>query len=256
MESPTLSTRSDAASRPVRFASGVAQAGFTVAHNVVLFDLGLSPLSRLLYLQLRHYAWADTDSFPGQDDLAKGLGVGARMLRNYLRELEEADLLETEQRGRGMTSAYVVREPLDRKCTSAQPGNTLPGSKEQQVEKTEDKTLEASPLPPQIDEVYDHWRTERGKTRSNYNQVSEGRRKKILARLREFSAEDLKRAIDGVGCDPWPERSKHDDITIIFRSREQVDKFLDLADEGPARRSLTPQEIARRAIQLEQEEAA
>lgn len=132
--------------RPVRFSSGVARAGFTVAHNIVLFNGVLTPLARLLYFQLRHFAWADPDRFPGQDELAAGLGIGARMLRRYVRELEDALLLRTERRGRGMTNAYVVMEPasptsdrnptsgLERTPSSAQSGHPPPVSKNKKTE--------------------------------------------------------------------------------------------------------------------------
>lgn len=92
-------------------------------------------------------------------------------------------------------------------------------------------TSKASPS-PDIRRVYDYWREKRGKTRANYARMSDGRRKKIQARLREFSADELCRAIDGIALDPWDGRAMQDDLTIVFRSTEQVDKFLELAATG------------------------
>lgn len=76
--------------------------------------------------------------------------------------------------------------------------------------------------------VYDHWRKARGKERSNYDVISASRRAKIRTRLREFERDDLIAAIDNIARDPWPDRAMHDDITIVFRSREQVEKFLEM----------------------------
>lgn len=87
-------------------------------------------------------------------------------------------------------------------------------------------------LPAEVRRVYDYWREKRGKTRSNYERISDGRRKKIQARLREFTADDLCRAIDGIALDPWEGRALQDDLTVVFRSTEQVDKFLELAATG------------------------
>lgn len=81
-----------------------------------------------------------------------------------------------------------------------------------------------------VQAVYDCWRTERGKTSRRYDRISPGRRMKIKARLKDFSAEDLCTAIRGVALDPWSERARHDDITVIFRSREQVERFLGFAE--------------------------
>lgn len=76
--------------------------------------------------------------------------------------------------------------------------------------------------------VYEHWRLKRNRTRANYAKVSPKRADKIKARLREFSADDLCTAIDCIDHDPWADRHLHDDIPLIFRSREQVERFLDL----------------------------
>lgn len=80
-----------------------------------------------------------------------------------------------------------------------------------------------------INRVYDHWREARGKTRSSYDKISPARKQKIQARLKEFTEEDLIQAIDNVAKDPWPDRKSHDDILVIFRSREQVERFLEMA---------------------------
>ncbi len=36
-------------------------------------------------------------------------------------------------------------------------------------------------------------------------------------------------AVDGVANDPWQDRSSHDDIGVVFRNAQQVDKFLAMA---------------------------
>jgi hypothetical protein len=82
--------------------------------------------------------------------------------------------------------------------------------------------------------VYDHWRTARGKKSSRYNKISTERRRRITARLREFSTVELIRALDAVALDPWEDRPRHDDLTKLFKSREAVDAWLELADKPPS----------------------
>jgi hypothetical protein len=84
-----------------------------------------------------------------------------------------------------------------------------------------------------VRQVYDHWRTQRNRTHGRFRTITPNRRKKITSRLEEFTSEELIRAIDGVALDPWDERPRHDDITIIFRSQEQVEKFIALAENPP-----------------------
>jgi uncharacterized phage protein (TIGR02220 family) len=62
--------------------------------------------------------------------------------------------------------------------------------------------------------------------------LTKDRQTKIRARLREgYTEQQLCSVIDGVLLDPWDERrvGGHDDLTVVFRSAAQVDKFLELA---------------------------
>ncbi len=84
-----------------------------------------------------------------------------------------------------------------------------------------------------VQTVYDHWRAARGKSNRRYDKLSDGRRAKIKSRLREFSAAELMRAIDAVALDPWEDRPRYDDLTVLFRSHEQVERFLGFAETSP-----------------------
>lgn len=106
-----------------------------------------------------------------------------------------------------------------------------------------------------VDEIYEHWRNERGKTSSRYAKISDARRRKIQSRLREFSADELKQCISAVALDPWEDRPRHDDLTVILRSREQVDKFLALAEDPPTRRVDPDEEADRRFAAIAAKEA-
>lgn len=104
----------------VRFSSSIAKAGFTVAHNVVLFDTRLSTSARLLYFQLRHYGYmSQYISFgsPEQTELAANLGIKERALRPYIAELVEFSLVKVRRRGRGKSNVYIICEPTCGKHT-------------------------------------------------------------------------------------------------------------------------------------------
>jgi hypothetical protein len=83
---------------------------------------------------------------------------------------------------------------------------------------------------PEIERVFRHWQAERGREKS---QLTEDRKRRIRARLREFTADQLCQAISGVKCDPWPERAQNDDLTQILRNAGQVERFLRFAQSGP-----------------------
>lgn len=169
--------------------------------------------------------------------------VAAFMERNPTASANEAHKaiggkreLVLAEHARYLAGTHVVPESVPEILESVPDGGTPPLARALPVPSRPSENLGANaPAPiPSIDvqRVYDHWREARGKTRANYERMSDGRRKKIQARLREFSVDDLCRAIDGIAHDPWPDRAMQDDITIVFRSTEQVDKFLELAATG------------------------
>lgn len=82
--------------------------------------------------------------------------------------------------------------------------------------------------------VYDHWRNVRRKTDARYDRVSPQRRQKIKSRLAEFTVDQLTQALDNVQADTWPERDKHDDIAVLFKSREAVDRWLEMTTQEDA----------------------
>ena len=80
--------------------------GFTQVPNFLLTNKDLSVGAKLAYAMLLKYAWTDDACFPGQQTLATDMGAGERSVRTYLKELEDAKLLEVTQRGLGKTNLY------------------------------------------------------------------------------------------------------------------------------------------------------
>jgi hypothetical protein len=80
--------------------------GFTQVPNFLLTNPQLSVGAKLAYAMLLKYAWSDDACFPGQQKLATDMGAGERSVRTYLKELEEANMLEVTQRGLGKTNLY------------------------------------------------------------------------------------------------------------------------------------------------------
>lgn len=167
---------------------------------------------------------------------------GGYRIHDYLvyQPSKEAVLKEREAARSRMNkrrSSGEVRANIGRSSASPHPNPSLEVqkqrvSKNQKLSPTISSNLEEAKSGASVKRVYDHWRQARGKTRSNYQTISPARRQKIQARLREFSEADLLAAIDAVARDPWPDRGLHDDLTVIFRSREQVERFLELPAVG------------------------
>ncbi len=107
------------APKSVRYESELFQDGFVMLPNRVLFMEGLSAQAVRLWAALAHYARESEECWPGQDRLARQLGISTRSLRTILRELEDADLVRTVQRGLNRPNLYRLIVPdSDRKKTS------------------------------------------------------------------------------------------------------------------------------------------
>lgn len=87
-------------------ADPITRHGFTQVPNFILTKKDLSVGAKLAYAMLLKYAWNNEACFPGQVKLAQDMGAGERSVRDYLKELEAAKLLEITQRGLGKTNLY------------------------------------------------------------------------------------------------------------------------------------------------------
>ena len=142
--------------------------------------------------------------------LARQLGL--RVLTRDIEALNHAGFI-TLSASKGATTEYLRVE------------NTKRVSKET-LESFEEQPSDAI----EVRAIFDHWIKMCEKPPRT--KFTPRRAKVIRSRQGDFNDADLMRAIDGAKLDEehWPDRSKNNDLTIIFRNPEQVEKFLAIAD--------------------------
>src|SRR5919206_2940916 len=99
--------------------------GFTMVPNHLLISNRISPGAKLTYAMLLKYAWQNDYCFPGQERLAKDMGVTDRSIRTYLQELEREQFITIKQRGLGKPNLYELNlsvSTADRKKFSVRTG--------------------------------------------------------------------------------------------------------------------------------------
>jgi hypothetical protein len=99
--------------------------GFTQVPNHVLISNQLSPGAKLTYAMLLKYAWQNDFCFPGQERLAKDMGVTDRSVRTYLKELEAKKFVGIKHRGLGKPNLYelnLLPSSADRKIFPVKSG--------------------------------------------------------------------------------------------------------------------------------------
>ena len=82
--------------------------GFTQVPNFLLRSDKLSPGDKLAFAMLLSYAWQNDHCFPGQERLARDMGLHATNVRKHLKSLVANDLLVITRRGQGKTNIYTL----------------------------------------------------------------------------------------------------------------------------------------------------
>lgn len=84
------------------------QEDYTMLPNTILRRADVTPGGKLTYTMLLCYARQKGSCFPGQDTLARDLGVSRRSVVTYLQELQKVGLLRVVRRGLGRTNVYTL----------------------------------------------------------------------------------------------------------------------------------------------------
>ena len=96
----------------------VAQHGFTQVPNFLFKNSGLSMGAIVVYSKFLSYAWHNDFCFPGQQRLADDLGMGIASINRFIKELEDASLIEIERRGQGKTNVYKIAFVVTKKSAA------------------------------------------------------------------------------------------------------------------------------------------
>ena len=101
----------------------IVQGGFTQVPNFILKDATLSLGAKVTYAMFLSYAWNNNWCYPGQQRLAKDIGMSIGRVNQFIKELEAAQLIDVKKRGQGKTNIYTVKFRVQQK----RPRKTRPG---------------------------------------------------------------------------------------------------------------------------------
>ena len=94
----------------------IARGGFTQLPNFVLKSPTLSLGAKVTYAMFLHYAWHKDSCFPGQERLGEDMGMSRQRTGDFIKELEEAGLVEITRRGQGKTNIYKIKFVVKKKA--------------------------------------------------------------------------------------------------------------------------------------------
>ena len=100
----------------VNSADPIARYGFTQLPNFILRNPELSANAKTVYSLLLSYAWHNNLCFPGQDTLAKALGMSIGSVNAFIKELDGCGLIDITRRGQGKTNLYTINFVVTKKA--------------------------------------------------------------------------------------------------------------------------------------------
>ena len=92
----------------VNSADPIAREGFTQLPNFILRNPDISIGAKSTYALFLSYAWHNNFCFPGQEKLAKALGMSTGSVNAFIKELGSCGLIEITRRGQGKTNLYTI----------------------------------------------------------------------------------------------------------------------------------------------------
>jgi hypothetical protein len=242
----------------------------------VVWTLDLPHADKIVLLALADNANDDGYCYPSTTTVSKKCGMAERSVRRVLARLVEQGHLSINER-RGRSSTYDVHpgpsvtpdrpSPLtvsqdtpDRPSSpprTVRPDTPDRGSPitiiEPSIEPSREPKNAHSRLGPSVEAVFEHWKREWNHPGSR---LDTKRRRRIEARLKDFSLEQLCRAISGfknspwhTGTDPKSQGTVYDSIECLLRDSSQVEKGIRMHEAPPAApEQLSPVERIRRAL--------
>ena len=99
-------------------ADPIARYGFTQLPNFILRDPAISIGAKTTYALFLSYAWHNSLCFPGQDTLAKAIGMSIGSVNAFIKELQGCGLIEITRRGQGKTNLYTINFVVKKRSKS------------------------------------------------------------------------------------------------------------------------------------------
>lgn len=178
-----------------------------------------------------------------------------KLLRRYQSDGEEYAEW-TNFQGRPPTQ----RRPTDYPVPPAEDKSNPTGSLDEDYQDKEyraelEQSRDTPPTPPGgVRDVFDHWRQVMGHTDAK---LTEKRERLVRARLRHYTVEQLKAAIDGCKATPFNmganrDGTVYDELALICRDGEHVERYMRNARNGTTALALPPARAAPSAKDLKQ----
>lgn len=215
--------------------------GFYIIENGI-FDAGIAakigPYAFTTYSYLVRLAGKDDSCYPKIEVICEVTGVSKPTVIRSINKLIEQGLISKTRTK--TTNHYVIEDHLQSKRRS------LSGETQSQRQTPTESTSDTPPLTIQrhnnkdtpdddVDAVFNHWKKTLKHPRAT---LDKKRRDKIARTLKDYSPDDIAKAVVGCSLSPYhmgdnDSGTKYDDLTLIIRDAEHIERFIGFADRPP-----------------------
>lgn len=175
---------------------------------------------------------------PGIELLARDARVDKRTCQRALKRLESLGEIERLKEGhRGSAAEFYIRVGKGDNSSPYDNGERVTSDPNRAASDPE-RVTPVSPLPkgtkedrkndPEAeDRIYDFWLNATG--RNGRTQFTALRRRKVRARRREFTDDEICRAITNCAASDFHVQNGHTDLELVCRSTEKLERFRDMS---------------------------
>ena len=79
-----------------------------IAGNLAKIEQNIKIGAKATYALFLSFAWHNNLCFPGQETMAKALGMSVGSVNAFIKELEACSLIDITRRGQGKTNLYTI----------------------------------------------------------------------------------------------------------------------------------------------------
>src|SRR3990167_6606342 len=208
----------------------------------------VGPIGVAVYMSLCRHANAEQRSFLSLKNIAEDLGIGTSTAKKYIFELEQLNIIakrlirEKESKQWSCTEYVLLHKEGWKKAmatsVAAATWWSVKGNKIILIRDKEDSILNKqdslnnhnkldsqNSLNSQLDIIYHGYKQ---KIRSGAR-LTDNSKKKVIARLKQYTLEELLLAIDKFSKDEWRMKNNaHYGMHWFFKNEDQVEKWLNL----------------------------
>lgn len=166
-------------------------------------------------------------AWPSKEEIIRKTGLAQASVYRALIVLKERGLVVEADDEKGRPAFWLSHG--ENPFSQSESGNSQSENGTTYKEPSKNRNGKVDPQTEQ--RLFELWRDATGRDESR-TKFTDGRRRSLRARLKEYSAEEIAQAIRNCAADDWHVENGHTDLSLICRNGEKLERFRDMGGGG------------------------